>query len=289
MRAALVLFLLAATSVCAAEPPRRVAVAGSGLTEIVYALGAADRLVAVDTTSQFPSAARKLPQMGYLRALGAEGIASVRPDLLIAAEEAGPPATIAQLTAAGVRVLRAGEGYDAASVVARIGTIGRALDVETKAAGVARDVEADFAQLARDVTGLKRPRVLFVLSAGGGAPMAAGRETAAASIIELAGGANAVDAYRGYKPLSAESLVASRPDAILATDQTLEALGGIDKFSALPQFATLRGTPVLTLDAVFLLGFGPRTPHAAHALARALHPQADIAPLPARAWLADAP
>ncbi len=289
MRAALVLFLLAATSASAAEPPRRIAVAGSGLTEIVYALGAADRLVAVDTTSLFPSAARKLPQMGYLRTLGAEGIASVRPDLLIAAEEAGPPATIAQLAAAGVRVLRAGDGYDAAAVVARVGTVGRALGLEAKAADVAAAVEADFARLARDVAGLKRPRVLFVLSAGGGAPMAAGRETAASSIIELAGAANAVDAYRGYKPLSPEALVAARPDAILATDQTLAALGGLAAFRALPQFATLRDTPVVTLDAVYLLGFGPRTAHAAHALARALHPQAELAPMPARAWLADAP
>ncbi len=290
MRAVLALVACAlAAAPVAAEPPRRVAVAGSGLTEIVYALGAADRLVAVDTTSQFPAAARRLPQLGYLRALGAEGIASVRPDVLLAAEEAGPPATMAQLTAAGVRVVRAGDGYDAASVGARILAIGKALELETQAAALAGAVEADFASLARDVAGLKRKRVLFVLSAGGGAPMAAGRETAAASIIELAGATNAVDAYRGYKPLSPEALLAARPDAILATDQTIAALGGLAAFQALAQFATLRGTQVVTLDAVYLLGFGPRTAHAAHALARALHPQADLAPLPPRAWLADRP
>lgn len=285
---AFVAFMLA-TAPAAGEPPRRVAVAGSGLTEIVYALGAADRIVAVDTTSLFPSAARRLPQLGYLRALGAEGIVSVRPDLVLAAEEAGPPAAMAQLALTGIPVVRAGDGYDTASVLARVSTVGKALGLDAAAETLADTLRADFGRLAAEIAPLTRPRVVFILSAGGGAPMASGRETAAASIIELAGGTNAVDAYRGYKPLSAEALAAMRPDAILTTEQTIQSAGGIDALRKWPQLAGIGRAKIIAFDAVYLLGFGPRTVHAAHALARELHPEAKLVPLPDRVWLDDSP
>ncbi len=288
-RAAIAALLLAAAPAAAGEAPRRVAVAGSGLTEIVYALGAADRLVAVDTTSLFPAAARRLPQLGYLRALGAEGIVSMRPDLVLAAEEAGPPAAMAQLAATGIPVVRAGDGYDPDSVLARVSAVGKALGLDAQAGQLADALRADFARLAADVAPLARPRVVFILSAGGGAPMASGRETAAASIIALAGATNAIDAYRGYKPLSPEALAAMRPDAILTTEQTIQSAGGIEAFRKWPQLAGIGRAEIVAFDAVYLLGFGPRIVHAAHALARELHPEAKLAPLPERVWLADSP
>ena len=64
--------------------PKRVVVAGGALTEIVYALGAQDRVIANDLTSLYPEAATRLPKIGYLRTLSAEGVLSLRPDLLLA-------------------------------------------------------------------------------------------------------------------------------------------------------------------------------------------------------------
>ena len=60
------------------------------LTEIVYALGAEDRLVGVDSTSVYPEAVQSLPQVGYMRQLSAEGILSLQPDLVLATRDAGP-------------------------------------------------------------------------------------------------------------------------------------------------------------------------------------------------------
>ena len=82
--------------------------------------------------------------------------------------------------------------------------------------------------------------MLFLLSMSGGAPQAAGRDTAADGIIRLAGGINAVDGYAGYRPLTPEAVIASRADFILVTRQTVEALGGIDKVLDQP---ALRQTP----------------------------------------------
>lgn len=81
-------FWTSATS--ANEPSQRIVSLGSSVTEIIYALGEQDRLVACDSTSMHPPEVSALPDVGYLRALSPEGVISVRPDLIVAEEGAGP-------------------------------------------------------------------------------------------------------------------------------------------------------------------------------------------------------
>jgi iron complex transport system substrate-binding protein len=121
-----------------------------------------------------------------------------------------------------------------------------------------------------------KPRVLFLMSMSGGAPQAAGRDTAADGIIRLAGGVNAIDGYAGYRPLTPEAVIASRADYILMPRQSAESLGGVDKVldqPAIRQTPAGRAGKVLQFDILLLLGFGPRTPQAATELAAALHPE----------------
>ncbi len=103
----LALFLMVAlawTGAARAEEARRIVSVAGSLTEIVYALGAEDRLVGVDATSLHPPSARALPQVGYHRSLSAEGILSLAPDLVLASETAGPPAILDQIRSAGVPI-----------------------------------------------------------------------------------------------------------------------------------------------------------------------------------------
>ena len=69
----------------AADGPQRVVTAGGDLTEIVYALGAADRLIGVDSTSNHPAEATAKAQIGYVRQISPEGVLSLTPDLLLGA------------------------------------------------------------------------------------------------------------------------------------------------------------------------------------------------------------
>ena len=262
-------------------PPRVVSV-GSALTEIVYALGAEGQLVGVDTTSLYPEAAKALPQVGYMRALSAEGVLSLKPTLVIATTAAGPATTLDQLRATGVEVLVLPDHYDYDSVIAKIAAVGRVTGKEAEAAAMIARGRAEMAELAKRLaTATGKPRVLFLLSMGGGAPQAAGRDTAADGIIRLAGGTNAIDSYAGYRPLTPEAVLASRADFVLVTRQTVQAMGGIEAVLNQP---SLRQTPagragkVLQFDTLLLLGFGPRTPQAAQELAMALHPNLARAP-----------
>src|SRR4051812_12619642 len=84
-----------------ADPSRLVSIGGS-LTEIIYALGEERHLVARDTTATYPEAATKLPDVGYMRALSAEGVLSVNPSAILVVEGSGPADALAVLSKAGV-------------------------------------------------------------------------------------------------------------------------------------------------------------------------------------------
>jgi iron complex transport system substrate-binding protein len=275
MRCGILFLLLALTATSAqADDAKRVLAAGGSVTEIIYALGAEERLVAVDSTSQHPIAAQDLPDVGYFRKLSAEPILALRPDLILAVEGAGPPAALDQLRSAGVEVMVVQDEPTPEGVSAKIGQIAGVLDLRMEGEALAREVKMAFAELTQVIDAENDPpRVLFLLSAGRGTPLTAGLGTAADAIIRLAGGVNAVDSIEGYKPLSPEAAIAAAPDVILCMDHTLEAIGGRDAILALPEVAL---TPagehgrLVSMEGLLLLGFGPRTPVAARDLARAL-------------------
>jgi iron complex transport system substrate-binding protein len=260
----------------AASAADRIVSTSGAITEIVHALGAGERLVAVDTTSVHPPAVLSLPKVGYMRTLSSEGILSVRPTLVLAAADAGPPQVIDQLREAGVRIAVIDEGHDAEGVGAKIRQVATALQLPEQGERLARSVADTFMAIAKVVATVpERPRVLFVMSAGRGAPMAAGQGTAADAVIRLAGGANAVHGYTGYKPLSVEAATAAAPEIVLAMAQTVEQAGGPAAFMAQLQLGATpagRDNRLVALDGTYLLGFGPRAPMAVAELARAFHP-----------------
>ena len=254
----------------AAEAPRRVVSIGGALTEIVYALEAQEVLVGNDTTSYYPPAAEHLPKVGYQRALSAEGIVSLSPDLVMLTEEAGPPAVLAQLQAANIPVLQLRAGRSLTDVRDAIRVIASALKKDRAGSALIDAIDRQTAELAK-VTA-RHPtdkRVLFILQHGGGAPMAGGRETAADSIIRLSGAQNAVTEYTGYKPLTPEAAAALQPDVILTTARGLAQAGGKDALLAAPGLSltpAARTGSLIVMDALLLLGFGPRTVQAAATL-----------------------
>lgn len=254
----------------------RVIAVGGAITEIVYALGMQSVLVAVDTTSLHPpDALKRLPNVGYMRVLAAEGVMSLKPTLVIADGDAGPPAVIAQLKGAGVAVVLLRKDPTVQGVVYKIRAVARLLGREAEGEAMAVAYAADMAALAAAIAKAEtKPRVLFVLNASRGI-LAAGQETAADHIIALAGGVNAIRGYTGYKPLAAEAVIAGKPDIILGTEHGLQQSGGADALLKRPDIAETpagRARRIVALNAQLLLGFGPRTPSAVYVLAQKLHP-----------------
>lgn len=272
-----------------AEAPKRVLSVGGAVTETVYALGAGDTLVGVDQTSYYPwEKTHLLPNVGYVRSLAAEGLLSMKADVMLAGPEAGPPAILDQAGAAGLRIVRLHDGYTPEEAIERIAEIGKALERTREADELTRALAEDIATVKKEVAAsTSRPRVLFLLQAGRGAPMAGGVGTAADGMIALAGGVNAVTGFHGYKPLSPESAVAAAPEILVMMKQSVDAIGGRDKVFALPEIAqtpAVRNRRLIAVDGLYSLGFGPRLAHAVRDLAVEFHPETKFPALPERAW-----
>jgi iron complex transport system substrate-binding protein len=286
MAAALAAGIALHAGAAAAEP--RIVTLGGSITEIAYALGVGSQVVAVDTTSRHPAAVETLPKVGYLRTLSAEGILSLRPDVVVGLEEAGPPQTLVQLRDSGARLKLVPDHYTTDGIVEKIHLVADLFGAADRGNALAAAVASDLAQVRGALSSVRqRPKVLFLLAASRGAPLAAGSETAAEAMIGLAGGENAVSGYKGYKPLSVEAAVAFAPDAIVMMQHSLEALGGPDIVLALPGIAATpagKARRLIAYDGLYLLGFGPRTAHAIRDLAQALHPALTLPALPARDW-----
>jgi len=281
-----ILFLLATAALAFVGPspasaePMRVVSLGSSITETVFALGLGDRLVAVDSTSQYPAEARNLPNVGYMRALSAEPILALAPDLILADADAGPAPVLAQIREAGVPIAVVEKATAVDQVPDKIRQVAATLGAAGTGEALADTLAPTVTRLAAAARALPdKPRVLFLLGIGHGAPLAAGTGTAAAGIIAAAGGINAIDGYVGYKPVSPEAAVAAAPDVVLVTTRTADLLGGTEKILARPD---VRPTPagragrLVVMDALLLLGFGPRVDTAVATLAHALHPAADL-------------
>ncbi|WP_306223724.1 heme/hemin ABC transporter substrate-binding protein [Bosea beijingensis] len=267
-----------------AQTPDRIVVAGGVITEVIYALGLQNRIVGIDSTSQFPpEALKQKANVGYVRALSAEGVLSLKPSLIMLIDGAGPPDAVSLLTESGVKIARIADGLTPEGVTAKIAAIGAAIGAGAPAERLAAQTKARFDELATLRSGIaKKKRVLFLLSLQNGRAMVGGRNSSADGIIALAGGINAADAIEGYKPMTDEAIAAAAPDMVLmmrnssAHNVTPDELFAMPAFSQVPAASNKR---LVHMDGLYLLGFGPRTPMAARDLMAAIHPEASIPPL----------
>lgn len=259
----------------AESPPRRVVAAGGDLTEIVYALNAGDRLVGVDSTSRYPAEATKKEQIGYVRRVSPEGVLSLKPDIIIGANDMGPPAALDQLRATGVAVVLAPEGDTPEGIQEKIRFVGKHLGLVAEAEVLAkRTSDALAAAVAKAAETSKGRKVLFVLSVGDSGVLVGGQDTAADEIIRLAGGVNAAQGFAGYKTMSRESILQAGPEVVLMMAGRAEGHGGAAGILDRPEFKltpAARGLGVVEMDGLLLLGFGPRTPSAVAELSNAIN------------------
>ncbi len=260
------------------EDTSRVATLGGVFTETAYALGAQDQVAAVDASSFYPpEALAEKPNFGYYRFLSAEPVLAQAPSLIIGNDETGPPEVVAQLRDAGVPILLLPDNNDVQAARDLIDTLGMVFGREEAAADLVATLDADVAAaqaLVAEAT--SRPRVLFILQPPEAPLLVAGGDTAAGSMIDLAGGENIYPGFGSYIPMTPEGIVETAPDIILTTDASLERLGGREAFLAAPGIAqtpAAQADRVVSMEDLYLLGFGPRTGKAIADLARLLHPE----------------
>jgi len=264
----------------AAELPQRWVSAGGGLSEWVSALGGESKLVGVDTTSQHPESLRALPSIGYQRQLSAEGVLSLRPQILVGTEEMGPPPVLAQIRNAGVQVELFSATPDLPTLQGNLRHLGRLLGGEAQAAqlfqGYQQQLDRQAARVREVQLKQKAPGVLLLLGSSGGKLMVAGKDTAADWLLRQAGGHN-LATHGGYKSFSVESLAGLNPEVLVFADRALsgeEARAALFKENPiLSSTRAARDGRVMELDPTLLVGgLGPRLPQSLEKLTAGFYP-----------------
>lgn len=248
------------------------------LSEIVFALGLGDRVVARDISATFPEA-EDLPLVTRAHDVSAEAVLAQRPTLVLAGPDTGPPEAIGQIRAAGVPVLVVDDPTSIDDIEDRVLAVASALGVRDRGVELAAETEAEIAEVQRRIPDdVDPPTVAFLYMRGqAGVYLIAGEGSGADSMIEAAGGVDAGTAMgltEPFTPITSEAMVQAGPEVILMTTTGLESVGGIEGLVAIPGIAqTPAGVArrIVTIEDGLLYSFSSRTPEALGQLIDQLH------------------
>lgn len=271
---AVLCLLLSVSFQLPAEPQRVVSVDGS-ITEIIYALGQEHRLVGRDTTSTWPKEAEALPDVGYMRQLSAEGLLSLRPDLILVTADAKPESVLNQLQQAGVNIQVIPNSYSIDGVKRKIVAVADALGAASEGDALLQTFndETDRVISRLNMNNQDVVRAIFVMGVRNSSMMVAGKGSRADAFIALAGLSNPFsDSVENYQMVSAEALMQADPDLILTLENAEAMGGGRDRVLADPAISRTsagQAGKVLAIDPRWL-NFGPDLPESLDALVNSL-------------------
>jgi iron complex transport system substrate-binding protein len=271
----LIILFLGAFQLAYAQDERFIT-AGSALSETVCALGDCDKIIATDRTSLFPAQLQQLPSIGYRSSIGAEGILSLKPTLVIAEKDYVEQAVLEQLSSSGVRLIiidRKLNFNDTKKFITQIaGALGREAEGKKLIAQNETQLAEAKAMLQKTTSS---PKVLCVYNRGTATISMAGSDTFA-EILPYVGASNAVTQATGYKPLNTEALIAVNPDYLLMVSMGYESLGGMEgvlKIPGVAQTTAGKKKQIVSLESLKLTNFGPRFGEAVKELVVLLHPE----------------
>lgn len=253
-----------------AESRRIISMAPSN-TEILFALGLGDRVVGVDTYSDYPAEAAQKPRIGDLWAPNLELMVALKPDLVLAIS--GSEKMWSKLAESGVPVVVV-QPATVTETIDSIRVLGQITGATSRAAEVATALEVKVDRIrSRLTTVRKQPRVFWqiwhdpLMSAGPGSFMD--------DLIRIAGGANvAAGASSPWPEVSTEAVLAANPEVIITGDPEWARrirsgeLPGWDKTDA------VKNGRVVIIDPNYTSRPGPRLVHGLELTARAVWPAA---------------
>jgi iron complex transport system substrate-binding protein len=280
------LFLMwaALASAALAAAPQRIVSTSPAVTEMLYGIGAFDRVVAVTDYCLYPPQARLLPKVGGWATPSVEKVAGFRPDLVVLSD-AQSPFLETPLTQLGIPTAIA-RSQTVKDAFAAIATLGKATGNEQQAERLIAETKAALDRVQRRAAGLGRPSVLCVVDRTPGTLRdlyTATQGSFLADLIGIAGGKTVGGESRlGYGKLSQEALLTINPDIVLDIMPASQTNGGADPEAAwheLPEISAVRRGRVYVVGEEFVPHDSQMIAKTAALFARLLHPE-----VPAKEW-----
>lgn len=255
-------------------------IAGGSITELVYAIGAGNKVVGVDETTSYPEQTQALPHIGYWKQLSTEGILSLRPSTFVTWNDAEPKMVLRQLAQHNVKVIslpRTPATFEL--MLKNIRTLAISLDKQKEAEALIGSLQSRLAVINAKNSQIKQKvKVMFFLSPGGGIPQVAGKTSVADAILHLAGGEN-IATHENYRIYSAEAIIAANPELIVITTQSqknqtggLRASEGLASVPGVSMTQAWKNQRIIEIDQSLILGMGPRIVDAVELLHQQFYP-----------------
>ncbi len=247
-------------------------------TEILFAIGAGDKLVGRDDFSDYPAEAQKVPSIGSLYPkVNAEAIVALKPDLVLAAGITNPE-DVKALADLGLTVYATHNATSLDDIYADILAVGQLTGHTADAEKLVADEKARVAAVTTKTTTLtNKPKVFYEVDATDpSAPWTAGPGSFIDQLLTLAGGDNVGRVSQDqYFQIGVETLIAQDPAIIILGSstfggQTPELVAkrvGWDKITAVKKGA------VYTFDDNLVSRPGPRVVDGLESLAKLIHPE----------------
>lgn len=250
------------------EPMHVISVAPS-VTEMIYAIGAEDKLVGRTDYCDYPEEASKIESIGSLTTPDLEKMISLEPDLVITSthfdEENG-----AKLEQAGIPVIGLYEEFDVNGVYVQLETLGLALNRQQQAAKVVDEMKAKISDVQAKIEGLEAPSVYYVVGYGEYGDYSAPENTFVGQMIKLAGGKNIVPASDSWS-YSLEALLEADPDIILVRNGEKDGFMTAEGYNEL---TAVKENHVYEIDGNLLERQSHRNAEGVEVLAQIMHPEA---------------
>jgi iron complex transport system substrate-binding protein len=259
-----------------AGPPARIVSLVPSVTEIVFSLGAQDRLVGRTDFCDYPLRVRSKPSVGGMVNPNLETLVALKPDLVIGTDEGNREETFRQLERLRIPtyLVHANRIAETVDLITRVGALtGHQADVPRLTGAMLQRVEA----VRRAVAPFRRPRVLYVLWPD---PLIVpGRTSMLTELIEIAGGESITAADTdAYPRFSLEAAVTRAPEVIILADHSTGAStagrAAPEKWQRLVSVPAIRDGRLHSADLSVLHRYGPRVPEGLETLARMIHPEA---------------
>ena len=260
------------TAVEIAAEPQRIVSLTPATTEILFAIGAGERVVATTDFDDYPPEAVALPDVASFTSVDIERIVGLESDLVLAGgNNFNDPEAIARLRTLGIPVVVT-YATDVEGVLRDIELVGASVGRSETAADLAAAMRADFDQVAAATRGQPRPRVFYELDATSEIYTAAD-DSFVEEMIELAGGDPITTGSTTSFSISLERLIDADPELILLGD----AAYGVtpDLVAARPGWAVMtavRDGRIAPVDDIVITRPGPRLLEGLRQLAGAIHP-----------------
>ncbi|MGE4514334.1 MAG: hemin ABC transporter substrate-binding protein [Chryseobacterium sp.] len=255
-----------------AETPKsnnKIVTLSGGITEIVAALGHEKEIVGTDVTSTYPESLKATAKdLGHVRSMTIEPIMAVSPTLILASDKDINQELMGKIKASGIKTEVFKQEFTVDGTKKLIADVAKAIG-NTDYQKLNDKIDADLKQVQPIA---KKPKVLFIY-ARGNMLMVSGKNTPMASLIELAGGENAVNDFEDFKPLTPEAVVKANPDVLFFFTSGLQGAGGNEgalKMPGVSQTNAGKNKKIIAMDGGLVSGFGPRLGEAAVGLNKLL-------------------